>query len=181
MSKEQTKTNNDPLIWSYKIALRKKYTPKGAYVLDCFAGEGKIWDQVNKETNLDVKTLMIDEKDYGLVSLKGDNVKFLKTLDLSKFQVIDLDAYGFPYEQLSILFNRDYRGDVFVTAIQTMMGQLPSGMLSELGYNRDMVKKIPTLFAKNGFQKLKNYLSIHGVNTIHYYTYNRKNYLHFKL
>lgn len=179
MSNPQTKTNNDPMIWIYKIELRKKYTPKDAYVLDCFAGEGMIWEQVNKETDLNIKVLPIDEKDYGRIGLKGNNIKFLKSLDLNKFQVIDLDAYGIPYDQLDILFNRKYKGHVFVTAIQTMIGQLPAGMLEELGYSKQMVRKIPTLFSKNGLEKLKQYLAIKGVSDIRYYSHNRKNYIYF--
>lgn len=181
MSSLQTKTNNDPLIWTYKIELRKKYTPPNANVLDCFAGEGKIWDQVNAETNLAVKVLPIDEKDYGRVGLKGNNIKFLKSLDLTKFDVIDLDAYGIPFDQLEILFDRKYKGHVFVTAIQSMLGQLPIGMLEKLGYSKLMVKKIPTLFAKNGLEKLKQYLAIQGVKKINYYEYNRKTYLYFQI
>lgn len=72
---------------------------------------------------------------------------------------------------------------IFVTFIQSVFGRLPLGFLEKLGYSRAMSKKIPTLFLRNGQQKLLDYLSLHGVEHVKIYqTENkRKNYIFFKI
>lgn len=67
-----------------------------------------------------------------------------------------------------------------MTAIQSVMGQLPKKMLYKLGYQQCMVDKIPSLFNRNGIDKLKNYLYLYGIKTISGYFIDRKNYFYFK-
>ena len=114
------------------------------------------------------------------MALTGDNLKVMPSIDLKKFDIIDLDAYGIPYAQLQEVFKQEYKGYVIVTAIQSMMGQLPIKMLEEIGYTKSMIKKIPTLFSSNGFEKLKNYLYLHEIKQITGYFIGRKNYFYFK-
>jgi hypothetical protein len=112
--------------------------------------------------------------------LPGDNLKYLKSIKLD-YDIVDLDAYGIPFKQLEILFKRNYIGTIIVTAIQSGMGVLPKGMLHKLGYQQSMVDKIPTLFSRNGIEKLKNYLYLYGVKQITGYFINRKNYFYFTI
>jgi hypothetical protein len=106
-------------------------------------------------------------------------------MDLSKFDVIDLDAYGVPFKQLKIIFMQNEKKKldviVFVTFIQTMFGALPRAFLKECGYPNKMVRKIPTLFNKNGMDKMKLYLALNGVSKIHYKGIKNKNYFSFEL
>lgn len=164
----QTKTDNSHL--EDKVNLRINHLPPGDLrVLDCYSGKGTIWRTIKKRTGRNIKTLPIDvRKDIGF-HLAGDNLDFLTTLDLSRFDVIDLDAYGVPYAQLKILFERQFGGMVFVTMIYAHMGQLPHGMLEEIGFTKEMIKKSPTLFCIHGWDYFKQWLAMNGVKDIFFY------------
>lgn len=152
------------------------------FILDCFAGKGLIWDEVQKQTGKNIKVTGI-EKEPGKnnLALVGDNRKYLKSMDLSVFDVIDLDAYGYPVDQLELIFKRKYKGIVIITAIQSMMGMLPKKMLYEIGYNKEMVDKIPAIFNRKGIDKLKKYLYLHQCQIIKGYFIDRKNYFYINL
>jgi hypothetical protein len=166
-----------------KVRLRIDHLPEKNHitVLDCFAGTGKLWDEVKKRTKKDIKVLSIEkEHDKNPLALSGSNLKYINAIDLSRFDLIDLDAYGIPYRQLSILFQREYKGGIFVTAIQSCKGMLPNQMIIELGYTKSMIQKIPSLFNREGLGKIKNYLYLHGVQSITGYFIERKSYFYFK-
>lgn len=155
---------------------------KNISVLDCFSGTGKLWNIVKQKTKSKIFVIGIEkEKGKNKLSLIGDNLKYLKTINLSKFDIIDLDAWGYPINQLEILFERKYKGIVIVTAIQSMQGCLPRKMLYQLGYTKEMIDKNPILFYRNGLGKLQNYLYLHGIQVIEGYFINNKNYFHFTL
>jgi hypothetical protein len=125
----------------------------------------------------------MDRKKLAGIYLQGDNLKFLASMDISKFNVIDLDAYGVPYLQLKIIFSRKLQKEtvVFVTFIQSVFGRLPNDMLEELGYSPTMIRKCPAIFFKNGFEKFKQFLACHGIEQIRYYSHDQKNYLCFSI
>ena len=184
MSKVQT---DNSFLWD-KVELRINNLPEKQTlnVLDAFGGDGRIWDIIRKRTGREINILSADQKpDKKGVYLRGDNRKFLKSINLQTFDVIDLDAYGIPFEQLEIIFQQHKLQSlgvvVFVTAIQVYMGGLPFRMLDRLGYKKEMVKKIPTLFSRRGFEKLKDYLAINGVQHITHRSTERKHYLFFRL
>jgi len=177
----QIKTDNAHL--QDKVSLRSRHLPDPAVVLDCFAGEGTIWKMV-KESNPDknIKTLSIEkEKNKGGFHLVGDNTRFLTALNLSVYNVIDLDSYGVPYAQLKILFERDYHGLVFFTFIKSFAGQLPWDMLEEIGFSRTMIEKSPILCSRNGWQKFREFLALRGVEQVTYINHGRKYYGFFNL
>jgi len=101
-------------------------------------------------------------------------------LELSRFDIIDLDAYGSPYKQLKSVFASNYGGYVCCTFIQTMAGRLDNELLENLGYTKKMIEKIPTLFSRNGLSKMMTYLNTNGINEIVGYFSGRKNYFYFK-
>lgn len=176
------KTDNTYLKQKIQLRIDCLNGKKEVSVLDCFAGTGKLWDYVKKSTNININIIGI-EKEYrkNKMTLIGDNRKYLKTIDLKNFDIIDLDSYGIPFDQLEILFERNYKGIIIVTAIQSIFGTLPDKMLYKLGYTDRMIKKIPTLFYRDGFAKLKNYLYINGIKKIEGYFIGRKNYFYFNL
>jgi len=151
-------------------------------VLEAFAGDGLIWDSVSKKTNKKINILKIElnEGKKG-VYLKGKNEKFISLFDFKNYDIIDLDAYGIPFNQLEVIFEKKYKGIVHCTCIQSVLGKLPEKMLIKLGYTKTMIKKIPTLFNKNGLGKIENYLYLNGVKQIKGYFIDRKNYFYFKL
>ncbi len=184
MSKAATKTDNSEL--QGKVALRLEslahINRQTIRVLERYGGNGVIWSEVRKHPERPISILKIEkESGKGGVYLKGDNIKFLGSLDLSDFDLIDLDAYGIPFEQLRILFDRGYRGIVHVTAIQSQMGMLPQRLLYENGFTKPMIKKTPTLFSRRGDQILFNYLAKRGVCSIRLFQKYRKKYFWFFL
>ena len=150
-----------------------------------FGGSGRIWQEITKRNpKKRLEVLRIDKKqDRSGIYLLGDNRKYIQSLDPGRFDVIDLDAYGVPYEQLAWLFGNIQGRSVmvFVTFIQTAYGRLPNGLLYELGYPKTMVTKCPALFYRHGLEKLTQYLAKMGVKKIKYYSDNtgRKHYLCF--
>jgi hypothetical protein len=152
-------------------------------ILEAFGGDGVIWNLVKQQSDKNISILRIDKKtDKKGIYLKGDNLKFLKSIDLSVFDIIDLDAYGSPFNQLEILFRRRYKGLVICTYIQTGMGQINKKLLEKLGYTGAMINKCPTLFSRNPFPKMLNYLSISGIKEITLVSAtDRKNYFYFRL
>lgn len=167
-----------------KIALRLNNIPvkEKLFVLDCYYGKGTIWKNVQEKYSGKISIVKIDKMqkcdDFVLL---GNNIKYLREMDLNGFDVIDLDAYGVPYEQLKILFEKKYRGLVFVTFIQTMFGCLPFSFLEELGYTKKMIEKCPTIFNKNGFEKMCCFLKLNGVKKITYRSFQKKNYFCFAI
>lgn len=184
MSTKKKQTDNS--FFEEKVSLRidslAEIQKKEINVLEAFAGDGYIWKEVQRRTNKKVNILKIDVKDGKKgVYLKGDNMKFLPLFDFSEFDIIDLDAYGSPYNQLKVVFLKEFKGIVHCTFIQSGNGQLHKGMLFELGYTENMISKIKSVFNSNGLQKMKDYLSLHGIRQIHGYFLDRKNYFWFKL
>lgn len=184
MSSQAIKTNNDLSLIQSKIELRIKSIDNlhgDIKILELFGGEGILWDEVKKKTGKNIKVLGIDKNKYNRVQLQGDNIKFIDSIDLSYFDVIDADAWGSPFIQVKKIFNSGFKGIVHCTFIQSMMGALSKDLLISLGYTEKMIKKIPSIFNKNGIDKFKEYLSRNGVKEIHIIQKNRKSYLYFNL
>jgi hypothetical protein len=99
-------------------------------------------------------------------TLKGNNIKYLRSLDIHKFDIIDLDAYGIPFDQLEIIFRRGYHGIVILTTI--MLLQPPFKCLSLLGFPKLMVQKCPLLFSLKRWEFWFEYLGLRGVTKIEY-------------
>lgn len=184
MNSQAIKTNNDLSLINAKIQLRINSIEhlKGQIkVLELFGGEGVLWNEVKKLTGKDILILGIDKNKYKRVQLQGDNLKFIDSLNLQEFDVIDADAWGSPFYQVEKIFSKNYKGIVHCTFIQTMMGELSKEMLLRLGYTETMLSKIKSVFNKNGVEKFKNYLAQNGVTEINIVTDNKKNYLYFNL
>jgi len=187
MNKAATKTDNSYL--EMKVRLRMDNLPEGSEldVLDCFSGDGLIWREVQRQArDKRLHVLSLDRKpSLGKLHLVGDNRKFLSSMDLRKFDVIDLDAYGTDLGAMKLVLLKPRRPGavVFGTFIQSVMGCLTYAMLTELGYTRTMVQKIPTLFYRNGRAKLLAWLADNRIKQVKMYSTadGRKNYFSFVL
>lgn len=182
MSSRQT--DNDETGFGYKVKLRAHSISKlkNVKVLDCFAGHGWVWQSVKSLSSANINVTPLDKRDdKTAVYLKGDNLKFIKSMDLSKFDVIDLDAFGTPVKEIQALIDKNFKGIVHVTFIQSVLGSLPRLMLTDLGYTKTMIDKCPTLFYKNGFEKLCKWLKVKGLRDILYIQLKRKTYLYCNL
>lgn len=145
-------------------------TKKKVMVLDAFTGKGNVWEEVNKRhgniTIIGIEKQIDKNKKNTIV---GDNRKILKEFDCSSFDVIDLDTYGVPAIQIhDILSNNSVKEGtiVFYTCIVVNKGRLPNLLLNRLGYTGDMVKKVPTLFARNWFDKFCQFIATYGIKKI---------------
>jgi hypothetical protein len=184
MSNQAIKTNNDLSLINSKVQLRIdsiEHLKGQIKVLELFGGEGVLWNEVKKITKKDILILGIDKNKYKRVQLQGDNLKFIDSLNLNDFDVIDADAWGSPFYQIEKIFSQNYKGIVHCTFIQTMHGDLSKEMLLRLGYTEKMLSKVKSIFNKNGIEKFKNYLARNGVNKIYIVSKNKKNYLYFNL
>ena len=165
-----------------KVALRLNHLPAGKTirVLDAFSAYGRIWNEVRSRSRQTIEVTSLEKRTLpGGFRLLGDNVKFLSGMNLDKFDVIDLDAFGIPFKQLRIVFASDFRGVVFATVIQSGMGRLPNAMLEALGYTAAMIDKTPTLFTRNGFEKFTAWMANNGVTKILVRESGRKHYIAF--
>jgi hypothetical protein len=129
-----------------KIAIRRRLL--GAIgspsVLECFAGEGKIWQELYRDLpylGLDLKAIS-DERPL----VRMDNRQYLRSADLSPFNFFDLDAYGSPWHQFLIVLHRRLiqPGEKIAVALtdgldfKMRMSGLPDGMRSFLNLPKGM-------------------------------------------
>lgn len=183
MSKHQIKTDNSFLELKIKLRIDNLPAKQKINILDVYHGQGIIWSKIINQNSKHIAILGMDQKTYnGIIQLRGDNVKFLKKMDLSVYDIIDLDAYGIPFKQLETIFqNRSLqKGTIFfITFIQKYHGAVQYKLLNYYGYTKKMIEKIPTLFYKNGFDKFKHYLAFKGIRHIKYYEVDNKYYATF--
>ena len=145
MTKQWTQRDNTDKGIKIDIRLRilaGLITPP--HVLECFAGEGKLYAACYKGMDC----LGLDKKKItdGRNMLNIDNLKFLRSADLSRFNVFDLDAYGSPWYQFLIILKR--RGfasgehiAIFLTdglQFKAAMGDLPHGLKPYCGIPEKM-------------------------------------------
>lgn len=165
-----------------KVTLRLNHLPEKneIIVLDAFAGKGTIWNLVQKRTNKKIRTLSIDKKNYyDKIDIVCDNLKVLAGIDLGRFDIVDLDAYGIPFAQMQLLFKKKYQGIVFVTFIQSFYGTLPNGILMQSGFTPEMIRKARTLFSKKPLEVLETYLFANKIEHYSIKSLDRKHYLCF--
>lgn len=134
-----------------KIIIRKKLLEQlqNPSVLECFAGHGHIWRECYTGLpylGLDLKPIK-DQRNI----LQIDNRKFLRSADLSPFNLFDIDAYGSPWHQFLIIMNRRkiIPGEKIAIAItdgltfKMSMSDCPIGLKKYIGIPPAM--KIPCL------------------------------------
>ena len=159
-----------PIDSSYledKAELRAGHLPEGdVRVLDCFAGYGRVWSRVAGISGRKISRLPIDVKPGVGFHLPGDNREFLRELDLTRFNCIDLDAYSVPAAQLEILRTRQYRGWVYATFGCMPLGGIPFKVFLRCGVPLAMLRAAPTMFTRCGWDWIEDYLGRLGVTRI---------------
>lgn len=173
------KTNNSNL--KEKIILRLKNLPnkEKIYVLDLFHGDGTIWESIKRITKKNIIVHGIDIKIYeDSFALIGDNLKTLESLNLNKYDIIDVDAYGEPVDLLKIIFSKlENPTQLFITFIQSQFGRLPNKLLLENSIDPNIYTKCQTLFNKHGKELFFYFLSCYFITNILYYQTGSKIYL----
>ena len=179
-------TDNSMLV--EKIAIRLQAINeiedknKGINILECFSGNGIMYKEIKRMYQKKLSITRIDIKpDRDGFYLIGDNRKYLKGMSLSKYNIIDIDAYGIPYEQIKIIMQKKWHGILIVTHIRSIMGMLPIKLLEEIGIKKSMTKKIPTMMSKFDLIPFKQILHKYGCKKIHGYFYGKKSYFWCKI
>ena len=132
----------------------------GQKVLECYAGTGRLWEEVERRTGkkIDITRIEKERKKCRLRHLQGDNLKYVAGMDLSSFDIIDLDAYGIPAELVAVIEAKGWSGTLIVTAIRPHHGAVPYAVLNNLGYTKEMIRKSPSLFNRDGIEKFFRFL-----------------------
>lgn len=180
------KTDNSKL--EEKLIIRREVIDKickpEINVIELYAGKSVMWSILRDEYQGRVKiNLLSIEKQKGKNprALQGDNLKFIGGIDLSRFDIVDVDAYGIPSAQLLAIRRQRYTGWVIVTAIQSMFGALPKDVLLANGMTKAMLQKVSAIFSHGGFQYIKNFMYTLGCRTIRGFFYDRKYYFYTRM
>jgi hypothetical protein len=102
------KIDNSPQAQEAKLDLRRRVLQEihQARVFDAFCGRGEMYRGVWKDAALYVGC---DERPWHREDpprFVADNLRLMRAIDLGRFNVFDLDAYGSPWEQAVILAAR---------------------------------------------------------------------------
>lgn len=148
----------------------KQSGKKDFYVLDAFAGDGLVWQRVRQLVpDVNIAYLGIDKKKYSRPEvIMGDNRKVLPGLDLHKFDLIDLDAFGCPNEQLEIVAAAAPDVPVASTCVFVTLAPVPKSVLDAAGIPevwRGPEGAPQSLFARWRWQMWDNYLFALGYRT----------------
>lgn len=114
--------------------------------LEVFCGAGEmyrsVWHKSDRYTGID-KQKYFDERH----TVCGDALKALRLVEISKYNIFDIDAYGSPYEALQYIlkFVGDHKKVAFVltdgTNIDLKMGRLSKGMRFFTGLDFHVAKR----------------------------------------
>lgn len=138
------KTHNRPAAVDAKADLRSRVLArvKPARVLDAFCGPDgemyrRVWNKAASYVGIDEKWSLKDERRRFV----GDNMRVLRAIDLSEFNVFDLDAFGCPWAQAIVIADRrgwkkGERGAIVVTdgaGLNLKLGGMPRPMAELVG------------------------------------------------
>lgn len=179
-----TGTNNTSNYFNLKVDMRLESLPDSPVkVLECFAGEGKLWDAVQKRFNHHIKRTRIDINEYpGTGNIKGDSLRIIIKINLDGYDLIDLDSWGSPISHLDVIFKREWRGIVHCTYCCPIPLN-PQKKLARVYYKMDneVIKEKPSIFAKNLEEMILKYMFLNGVKDITGYLSPKHNYFYFNL
>lgn len=147
-------------------------------ILECYAGRGIIWDSIKTRLKKEIKITKIEKEKFKSpkMALPGDCLKYLKSINLDSFDIIDLDAYGIPFDQMETLFNRNYKGRVIVTSIQSMHGGIPKKLAQINGISDKIRRAAPSLINSKFVEFISSYLYNHNIKSVRGITCGRKHY-----
>lgn len=79
-------------------------------VLDCYHGLGEVWSEVAERLHGHCIDVLGIEKNDSIRSpfkvIYGDCHEVIKKLDINDFSIIDVDAYGSPFDMIDMIIKR---------------------------------------------------------------------------
>lgn len=135
-----------------RLALVDALGKRDIKVLDAYSGQGVMWKEI-RAARPDVKfhITSIDQKITGRTDvIRGNNLNIMPSLPLSEFDIIDLDAYGQPTEQLALVAELAPNVPVVVTVIQTNIGTTPYKVLQSIGIPPQWEEEVRQVFRNVG-------------------------------
>lgn len=169
MTVHSTKTDNHDA--AKKIGLRRYATKDLPYlsVLDCFAGNNMLW----QSGSFNLRRYYGIEKEKGKGrNLYADNLRVIGSLDLSPFNIIDLDSYGVPFNQCFELFRNPTlkKGTVIVyTSITGGMNAMNKACLKYFHMDK-MYSRCKVLLNKKTTELFYAYLYENGIRKVYMYS-----------
>lgn len=100
-----------------KAALRIKYLPEKAMVLDLFCGTGEMYRAAYKDRAGNYQGVDKKQIHDPAICVLMNNEAFIAQRNIDTYNVFDLDAYGTPWKQMYLLLRKLKRSDavLFVT------------------------------------------------------------------
>ena len=156
LKKSGKKTDNHRQSAAAKIDMRRKLLSAmpNPRVFDAFAGAGKmhreVWQPAETYTGCDMKWYCDTRHVF-----VAKNQRVLRAIDLDAFNVFDFDAYGSPWEQVTILATRrriqpgEMLGLVLTdgSGLKLKMGQCPKALAALCRLEKDKVPGINRVHA----------------------------------
>ncbi len=151
MSKFQGKKTNNAKTTA-KTDLRSNILKaiKNPCVLEVFCGSGEmyqaVWNKADRYTGID-KVKQFDERH----TICGDARKALRIIELSDYNIFDIDAYGSPYDVLDdILTLREISKPVGFCItdgidMDLRLGRVCKGLRKFIGYEHNIAKRANNL------------------------------------
>lgn len=127
MGKVKTNNTHHALKVDMRVDLIRSLGKDKIKALDAFAGEGVVWKSVQEQLpDVEIELLRIDKGHYSTPDvIVGDNRKVMPSLNLAEFDLIDLDAWGIPQDQLRLCAERAPGVPVAVTCIMFALTPIP--------------------------------------------------------
>lgn len=132
-----------------KVHMRRRMLPQHARVLDLFCGRGEMYHGAYKGRVDEYRGVDKEKVHDTTLCTIDDNMAWVKTHDIERFNVFDLDDYGSPWDLIYLVLARTKQPEVtmFVTdglVLRAKMMTAPTKFLSAT--NRiPLAMKVPGL------------------------------------
>lgn len=169
-SYDQEKSARDNHSISAKVYLRRLATKgmRSLRVLDAFAGTGELWSHFDKDDYLAIEVNAKKNR----TAINEDNRKVIPRLDLSRFNVIDLDSYGCPATQIRLLYDNGSMQDgtvIVYTSISNAVSEMPIALREHAGIPKEFYEKCQTQLCKHTPELFDSFLASLGVSRVFEY------------
>lgn len=166
MNQQPIKTDNKSI--GNKIFIRKQAITElsEVNVLDLFGGRNVLWNNIH--TN---RYFGIEAEQHKGQNLYADSHKIVSSLDLSSFNVIDVDSYGISFDiYKELLANPKIQNGTIViyTAITNEFTKIQNAAKQEFNFS-SFYHKAPSLFNARAIEFFYEMLARYGIKEIFYY------------